>query len=64
MPDSLIRLCGLWFNRSGRSGAEYLSGKLNRGTRLVAFKNTRKAGSSEPDYHLFIRADEPREESQ
>ena len=37
MSDPLIRLCGLWLNREGRSGQECLSGKLCFGTRLVAF---------------------------
>jgi len=53
----LVRLCGLWSNTS-RAGLEYLTGRLNWGTRLVAFKNTRKSKPEEPDFILFIRADD------
>ncbi len=52
----LVRLCGLW-EQTGRSGQTYLTGRLNFGTRLVAFKNNRKSEPHHPDYTLFIRQD-------
>ena len=54
----LVRLCGLWHHES-RAGTEYLTGKLNRATRLVAFRNTRKSKDTEPDWTLFLRQDDP-----
>ena len=60
MADLLIRLCGL-YEVTNRAGNEYLTGKLNRDTRLVVFKNHNKRSPSDPDWHLFIRQDKPKE---
>lgn len=55
----LVRLCGLW-EYTSRAGMTYLTGRLNRATRLVAFRNTRKQAETDPDFILFIRPDEPK----
>ncbi len=61
MSDTLVRLCGLWENTS-RAGQTYLTGKLNRAVRLVAFKNNRKEKETDPDFVLFLRQDDDTKE--
>lgn len=64
----LLRVTGLWVNTQ-RDGNQYLNGSLG-GLRLFVFKNSyKKEGSNEPDYNLFVTAnetkktDKPKEES-
>lgn len=60
MPESsnektgLVKLGGLWVNVD-RNGRKYLQGKMTYSARFLAFPNTfKKAGSSEPDYILYV----------
>lgn len=51
---ALKKLAGLWINESKKDGSKYMSGKLENGTKILIFKNTKKEpGSKLPDYQMY-----------
>jgi hypothetical protein len=61
--NGLTKLCDLWKRTGMRGKNTYLSGDINRTSRLVVFENHNKTSIAAPDYHVFIRSvgDEPEE---
>lgn len=55
----LVRLCGLWEHTSRAGMRTYLTGRLNRATRLLVFKNNNRQKPTDPDWTLFLRQDDP-----
>jgi hypothetical protein len=49
----MIRLCGLWKNKSEKSGT-YLSGRLGNNAKVLVFQNKHKKTDKDPDYVLCI----------
>jgi hypothetical protein len=49
----LVKLTGMWINKSEKTGEIYLSGYMGS-ARLFLFKNGYKEGDNEPDYNLFV----------
>lgn len=53
MDNNMIKLTGLWINKSG-GGETYMGGNLGA-SRLLMFKNSyKKPDNKEPDYILYI----------
>lgn len=55
----MIKLTGLW-KQTKPNGEEYLSGKMNRGAKLLVLPNRNKRGPKDPDYDLFVASSAPR----
>ena len=55
----LIRLGAMWESNSGKS---VMTGTINRDTRIIVLKNTKKEKDNQPDYHLFLAPNEKRDE--
>jgi hypothetical protein len=58
---NLIKVGGLWINKS-KENVQYLSGNWGPGVRLLVFKNSHKRpDSKDPDYNLFLAPNEVKE---
>lgn len=53
--SDLLRLSGLWKN-TDKTGKTYLTGHLNAMTEVVILPNTKKVKENEPDYNMFLKA--------
>ena len=54
MADStLVEICALWKQES-KAGDMYLSGTLNRNTKILVLKNGFKEKENEPDYRVHV----------
>lgn len=61
MDSNLLKLSGLWINKS-KDGNQYLSGKFGVGINLLIFKNKNKRpDSNDPDYNVFLAPAEPKD---
>lgn len=61
MENNLIRIGGLWINKS-KDGNQYLSGNLGATVKVLIFKNKNKRpDSNDPDYTAFLAPIEPKE---
>ncbi len=49
-----IQLTGLYKCKRKKDGRTYLSGKVNRATRLLVLPNDRKEKDSDPDFNVFL----------
>lgn len=54
-----INATGLWQNKT-RNGDMYLSGNMGA-VRVLIFKNTRKKHDKEPDYHMVLTENRPKD---
>ena len=57
--SNLVEMCALWKQES-KSGDTYLSGSLNKNTKVLVLKNNFKSKDSEPDYRVYF-APKPRD---
>ncbi len=61
--SDLLRLTGLWKNKD-KTGKTYLTGHLNAMTEVVILPNTRKAKENEPDFNMFLKAQDKKVKSE
>jgi len=57
----MIRLGGLWQNKTKKTGEMFLSGTFSPGVAMFVFKNKNKKEDKHPDYVLCIAQKEPKE---
>ncbi len=51
----MVKVCGLWKNRSQKTGKEYLAGNLGS-VKLMIFPNKFKSKDTEPDFQAYVTA--------
>lgn len=61
MPDTKVRLTGLWKNESDK-GSIYLVGSMSPSSNLLVLENKYKESEGDPDYIAFITKNQKKEE--
>ena len=54
--NNLVKLTGLWKQKSKKDGSQYLSGNLTPTATMIVLPNTHKKTDKEPDYIAFVTA--------
>lgn len=57
----MIKITGLWKSKD-KNGNTYLSGSLNNITQLMVMSNTYKTDPKQPDYFLYLKPCQKKEE--
>jgi uncharacterized protein (DUF736 family) len=52
----LLKIAGLYKQKSKRTGKTYLTGKLNFQSRMLVLPNDKKQADNEPDFNVFLVA--------
>lgn len=61
MDNNLIRIGGLWINKT-KDNVQYLSGNWGSSIKILVFKNKNKrSDSKDPDYQIFLAPNEPKQ---
>lgn len=59
----MVRLTGLWKNKSRKTGKDYLGGKLGA-AQILIFKNEKKRGEKDPEYIMYAATPQRRDAGQ
>jgi hypothetical protein len=54
--NNLVKLTGLWKQKSKKDGSQYLSGNLTPTAKMIVLPNSKKKTDKEPDYIAFVAA--------
>ena len=62
--NNLVKLTGLWKQKSKKDGSQYLSGNLTPTATMIVLPNTKKKSDKEPDYIAFVSAHQAKAKQQ